>query len=59
MLNGTGQAPIHLAVNKGYGYMVEVLVGCDADVNGKNLDGETSLHLALKEEKRVKVSWDG
>ena len=36
--------------------MVEVLVGWDADVNTKNQDGETSLHLALKKEKRVKVS---
>ena len=48
------QTPLHLAAQRGYPDMAEVLLDHGADVNAANDDGDTPLHLSLKMELMFK-----
>ncbi|XP_006730213.1 ankyrin repeat domain-containing protein 35 [Leptonychotes weddellii] len=45
-LNLNGQSPFHLAASKGLTECLTILLANGADINSKNEDGSTALHLA-------------
>ncbi|KAK2084157.1 Ankyrin repeat domain-containing protein 35 [Saguinus oedipus] len=45
-LDSNGQSPFHLAASKGLTECLTILLANGADVNSKNEDGSTALHLA-------------
>ena len=42
-----GNRPLHLAAERGHASIVQLLLGCQANVDGKNRHGNTPLHLAV------------
>nr|BAG59424.1 unnamed protein product [Homo sapiens] len=45
-LDSNGQSPFHLAASKGLTECLTILLANGADINSKNEDGSTALHLA-------------
>uniref|UniRef100_A0A1Y1MJD6 Uncharacterized protein n=1 Tax=Photinus pyralis TaxID=7054 RepID=A0A1Y1MJD6_PHOPY len=46
--NETGNSLLHLAAEKGYDEIVEMLFGTSANINLQNNEGDTPLHFAIK-----------
>jgi ankyrin repeat protein len=50
--NESNQTPFHEALEGGHDEIIQILVENKADVNTRDKDGNTALHLAVKYTKR-------